>query len=453
MHSHGNQGDSQSSSQNAQDLRPLGSAAGIDARPILGVALGVVAACLLASIFLVDVPVGPAPQTVFAQSGPRVMAIQSSTQPDVVNVTGEGFTPGERVGIYVEPVSTDKTDIAARTPIKVIEALVDGMGRIHALLTARELQQTPYAQAVISVHTRNDQYRAEKAVDLSHIPLVPIPESTPSTLAPVSGPGDWLRETFSEPALSGEASAPEIVGDVGCASKRVINASNSTSARWTQQLNVDRYGNFVFTLTASGSARLYVDNQPLIDAWYDNSKQKLYRQQTHLSKGMHNLRVEYAKSSRNCHIALDVQPYYPNWHASIYDNDTLEGPVLAELSIDPYPNNTSSPKLPVEISASLQITWENAPAAEIRVDHFSANITRTISITESGNYQITLRVGERDQARLFVNRKNILGLSEWSDQPERTSTLFLSKCRNCLVQLQFRDIDGPASIQLIFTRV
>ena len=456
MHSHGNQGDSQSSSQNAQDPRPLGSAAGIDARPILGVALGVVAACLLASIFLVDVPVSPAPQTVFAQSGPRVMAIQSSTQPDVVNVTGEGFTPGERVGIYVEPVSAEKTIASSQPSIKVMEAIVDSMGHIYSLLTVGELQQAPYAQAYVSIHTLNGQYLAANILNLLDISTNTAPPSMPSLFAPTTDGGEWLRETFSDPTLSGDAYAPAFVGDVACATNQAISADIPASARWTQQFRVPHFANYAFTVTTLGGTRLYVDDKPLVDAWYERNTRSTYRKQTHLSKGMHKLRLEYVKFRATCNITLDVQPYYPNWHANVFDNDTLDGPMLAELDIDSDPKSDATLDLKslVDSNKSLQVDWESdVRAAEVKVDHFSANIIRTIRFAKRGKYKLTLKINERDQARLLINRQPVTELGEWSEQRERTTTYFFGSQKDYFVQLQFIDINGPASVQLIFEPV
>lgn len=165
------------------------------------------------------------------------------------------------------------------------------------------------------------------------------------------------------------------------------------SARWTRALTFDA-ATYRFRLTMDDGARLWIDNQLVIDEWRDGAE----RERTvdvGLAAGTHTLRVEYYESAGNARVRLTwekVQPTFSDWKGEYWNNTTFSGlPVLVR----------NDPK--------IDFNWgQNAPAVGLPVDNFSARWTRQLDLT-AGVYRF-LAVAD-DGVRIFVNETLIL--NEW----------------------------------------
>jgi hypothetical protein len=121
----------------------------------------------------------------------------------------------------------------------------------------------------------------------------------PSCLATV--PSDrWRGEYFNNKDLSGAAAMVRDDGagfidfDFGSGSPSPacgIGADNF-SARWTRTVNFSSAGNYRFTVTANDGVRLFVDNQLLLDKWFDQPT-TTYPVDVSLAAGAHTLRLEH----------------------------------------------------------------------------------------------------------------------------------------------------------------
>ena len=116
-------------------------------------------------------------------------------------------------------------------------------------------------------------------------------------------PSNWKGEYFNNKDLSG---APAMVRNDGAgfidfdfgtdspSSACGIGVDNF-SARWTRTVNFSSAGNYRFTVTADDGVRLFVDNQLLLDKWFDQPA-TTYPVDVSLTAGDHILRLEYFES-------------------------------------------------------------------------------------------------------------------------------------------------------------
>ncbi len=115
--------------------------------------------------------------------------------------------------------------------------------------------------------------------------------------------GNWKGEYFNNKDLSG---APAMVRDdgagfidfdfgTGSPSPTCGIGADNFSARWTRTVNISSAGNYRFTVTADDGVRLFVDNQLLLDKWFDQPA-TTYTVDVPLTAGDHSLRLEYFES-------------------------------------------------------------------------------------------------------------------------------------------------------------
>ncbi len=119
------------------------------------------------------------------------------------------------------------------------------------------------------------------------------------TVAPFSGVAAdstaWHGEYYNSKGLSG---SPAVVRDDAnisfswgtSAPVAGINADNF-SVRWTKYQYFDG-GGYTFYATSDDGIRVWVDEQLIIDRWYDHSEATFSAARS-LSTGYHSLRVEY----------------------------------------------------------------------------------------------------------------------------------------------------------------
>jgi uncharacterized protein YgiM (DUF1202 family) len=119
---------------------------------------------------------------------------------------------------------------------------------------------------------------------------------------------DWKGEYFNNPSLSG---VPVLVrNDVG------INfdwgpdspgpgvPADDFSARWSRALHVDEDGVYHFRVVVDDGARLWVDDELVIDRWRTGVP-KGYSVEVWLEEGDHRLRLEYFEFRYDAQVHLD----------------------------------------------------------------------------------------------------------------------------------------------------
>ncbi len=208
------------------------------------------------------------------------------------------------------------------------------------------------------------------------------------------------------------------------------------SARWERYIDVTP-GTYEFTATADDGIRVWVDDQLIIDQWYEHAVQS-FRAERYLGPGHHLVRVEYFEA-RGAAVAKltwqrqgDPGSGTGEWRGEYFNNSSLAGP----------------PAL-VRNDGEINFNWAGAPAPQINADNFSVRWSRNLTLP-AGTYRF--RVTTDDGARLFVNGHTLI--DAWLDQAQTTYTgeIYLTGGTTSIL-LEYYERSGGATAQLAWQRL
>lgn len=210
---------------------------------------------------------------------------------------------------------------------------------------------------------------------------------------------NWRGEYFGNMTLTGPPllirDDPEIAFDWqrNSPAPDIVPADNF-SVRWTRTLNFVP-GRYLFTVTVDDGARLWVNNQLLIDQWH-NQPRTSYSAEITLPGGPIPLKMEYYDLGHHAVAQLSWTPTtaspISNWRGEYFNNENLSGGPAA-----------------VRDDASINFNWGfGAPLAGLDQDYFSVRWTRTMTLPP-GRYSFTTTTD--DGVRLWVN--NQLLIDRW----------------------------------------
>lgn len=220
--------------------------------------------------------------------------------------------------------------------------------------------------------------------------------------------GPFRGEYYNNTTLSG---APVLVRDDhtvnfdwGAGSPGPGVNSDNFSVRWTAFVHFDA-ATYTFRVTTDDGARLWVDDQLIIDQWQPQVA-TTHTASKYLSAGYHSIRLEYYEGQGNAVIRLawDTGGGGPitEWQGEYYNNTSLSG----------------SPAV-VRNDAAINFDWgAGAPAGGINSDNFSARWTRSVHFASSGTYVFSATVD--DGVRVWVD--GIAVIDKWIPQSRTTHT-------------------------------
>ena len=128
-------------------------------------------------------------------------------------------------------------------------------------------------------------------------------------LSLVTPPGEvWRGQYFNNVSLSGVPSFvrddPEINFQWGMGSPGAPLPPDNFSVRWETRQQLPG-GNHLFSITSDDGARVWVDGELLIDAWYDRPPTTSSAVKS-LRPGMHDIRVEYYERGGNASVVFKI---------------------------------------------------------------------------------------------------------------------------------------------------
>ncbi len=216
---------------------------------------------------------------------------------------------------------------------------------------------------------------------------------------------DWRGEYWANRTLSGNSTLvrndKEVNFDWKESSPSTLLPADNFSARWTRSLTFQP-GTYRFHMIIDDGARLWIDNQPIIDEWRDGSVREVTRDVA-LSNGTHALRMDYYEAVGSAQVRLwweVTTPSYPDWKGEYFGNNSLSGtPALTR-------NDTT-----------IDFNWgTGAPATGLPTDNFSVRWSRTLGF-QAGVYRFSVIAD--DGVRIYVD--GVLLISEWhSSAGDRT---------------------------------
>lgn len=251
---------------------------------------------------------------------------------------------------------------------------------------------------------------------------------------------DWRGEFWPN---SSQAGGPVLIRNDtaldftwGQAAPDPVLPVDNFSARWTRAATFEA-ATYRFHILVDDGARLWVDNQPIIDEWRDGSPREVVTDLA-LSVGAHTVQVDYYEKKGNARLRVwwekVAQPTYPDWKGEYWSNPNLSGnPVLVR----------NDPK--------IDFVWgTKEPASGLPSDNFSVRWSRTLAL-EAGIYRFSARAD--DGIRLYVD--NTLYLSEWhTSSGDRTYVVDLPLVAgNHKVVVEYFEGTGGALAQVWVDRV
>jgi len=231
----------------------------------------------------------------------------------------------------------------------------------------------------------------------------PTATGVPPTSVPIT---DWRGEYFTNRSLSG---SPALVrNDVsldfnwGSGSPVAGIASDNFSVRWTRSVRFDS-GTYRFHVRVDDGARLFVDDQLIIDQWQNGSERE-FTADRYLSDGSYTIRLEYFEETGGARVALwweristdddDDDDDYPDWKGAYYDNRDLDD--------DPEFRRNDR---------KIDFNWGNgSPDSRLDDDNFSVRWTRRVRFND-GRYRFTIKAD--DGVRFYIDGNRVL--DEWHE--------------------------------------
>lgn len=177
--------------------------------------------------------------------------------------------------------------------------------------------------------------------------------------------------------------------------------ADNFSVRWTRNASFDT-ATYRFRVVVDDGARLWVDNQLVIDAWEDGSEREVTGDLA-LSGGAHALRLDYFERSGETRIHLwweKITPSFPDWKGEYWSNSKFSG----------------SPAL-TRNDKKIDFNWgTSAPASGLPANDFTVRWSRTMKF-DAGIYRFSAIAD--DGIRIKVD--GTLILSEWHSSPGQTT--------------------------------
>lgn len=273
--------------------------------------------------------------------------------------------------------------------------------------------------------------------------LVPVIQTAPPpTPVPPATFNNWKTSFFNNRDLSGEpvlvVDQPNIDFNWGGGSPRAEVNSDNFSARFERTLNFN-YGNYELVLTMDDGARVYVDDQLVINAWNVDSART--RRAQLVMSGAKRLRVEYFEAAGTAQIqfAINLISSSEAWNASYYRGKGFRSTPLITRG-EPRSNNSQ-----------LDYNWgRGSPSSVVPVDIFSARWVGTFNFA-GGDYRFNAI--SDDGIRVYID--GILVLDRWLNgyQGDVTNTFRNLGAGNHQIVVEYYEAHGDALVRVWWERV
>jgi hypothetical protein len=249
---------------------------------------------------------------------------------------------------------------------------------------------------------------------------------------------DWKAEYWSNRSLSGSPVLVRNDGAVdfnwGWGSPAAGLPGDGFSARWTRTAQFDA-ATYRFHILVDDGARLYVDDQLILDTWRDGGRREVTRDYA-LTRGAHTLRVEYYEQTGEARVRVwweKVKASYPDWKGEYWPNRKFDG----------------KPAL-VRNDKSIDFRWGSGSVAPgLPTDGFSARWSRKVAF-DRGAYRFYAWAD--DGIRVYVDGE--LVLNEWHDgSAEEVYVVDLNLAGQKTLLVEYYERGGEALAKFWWKRV
>lgn len=218
--------------------------------------------------------------------------------------------------------------------------------------------------------------------------------------------------------------------DTGGSPAPGIVPTTEFSTRWEGWYYMERPGTWTFTYTSDDGGRVWLDNDLIIDMWFDHGP--LTRAKTReFAPGYHLIRVEYYQHLGGMTSQLTITPpgTFPDWMGEYFDNPYLLG----------------EPRVRVN-NVDINFNWgTGSPDPRIPPDNFSVRWTRLYTFP-AGSYTFTATAD--DGVRVWVG--DVLAIDGWFPQQAKTytNTLYLNGVYP--LRVEYFEQGGEAVVNVTF---
>ena len=214
------------------------------------------------------------------------------------------------------------------------------------------------------------------------------------------------------------------------------------SAVFLRNENFPSNDNYEFTLSADNGVRVYIDGTQVFNEWFVTG----YRTRTFsasISRGVHQIRVEYFHATGQAALALSWKVGYTAWVGRYYNSNNFSGPVV--LKRDDL-CNTTSPCDPY----AIDFNWGfGSPDPSISPDNFSVAWERTINLP-AGTYRFYADVD--DGIRAIVAGQTVFDNLGTGAKDGLTNQITLPS-GNHFFQVQYVEYSGQARIRFRWEQI
>lgn len=270
---------------------------------------------------------------------------------------------------------------------------------------------------------------------------VPVVQSAPPpTPAPTFA--NWRSSFFANRDLAGTPvlaiDSPNVDFNWGTGSPGENVPSDNFSARFERTLDFS-YGTYEISVTMDDGARLYIDDQLVINEWnIGSARTRAVRQ---ILSGSHRVRLEYFEATENARVQLSINLLSSSevWQVSYYANTALQGgPAVTRGE----PRAGSFP---------LDYNWgQAAPADGLPADNWSARWVGSFYF-DGGDYRFSANVD--DGIRVYID--GILILDRWQNgyQVDVNNTFRNLGAGNHQITVEYYEAAGNALVRVGWDRI
>jgi uncharacterized protein YgiM (DUF1202 family) len=213
--------------------------------------------------------------------------------------------------------------------------------------------------------------------------------------------------------------------------------SGQFSARWTRTIHFSS-GTYRFTATMDDGMRVWVDDNLIIDSWWDSQEHSMSAD-IYLHSGDHRVKVEYYEAggqavAKLSYAAVGSSGAVYNWRGEYFNNMSLSG----------------APAM-VRDDQGIDFNWGGGSPAwgTVSADQFSVRWTRDVWL-DNGRYRFTTATD--DGVRLWVNGQ--LLIDRWYDQAAADYSAEIDLPGGAVpVKMEYYEHGGGAAAHLNWQRI
>ncbi|MFC4558012.1 PA14 domain-containing protein [Virgibacillus kekensis] len=229
---------------------------------------------------------------------------------------------------------------------------------------------------------------------------------------------EWVAGFYNNENLNG---TPYVIGGTGTinhlrnldldwhrGSPNGLIPNDYFSMRAEKQISIPQYGYYKIKARADDGVRVYLDNKLVIDSW-EGSDGGLREVNVPLTKGVHNVRVEYFERRGAASIEFDIVPN----SVTLFQKD-------------------------------VQVNWGyGGPGAGLSNDDFNVIFNQSQQLNSKDHY---IQTFADDRVRVKVNGKHVI--DRWSDSPGIIDRALLTNVNNEVQDIvtEFQETRGAATL-------